>query len=70
LFSKGFDSEPDEDDLVPLAQLVARATAKATRASSSVVATAASIQDVAAQAIAAEEYLQIDEQLALQSEVL
>jgi hypothetical protein len=31
---------------------------------------AAPIQDVAAQATAAEEYLQIDEQLALQSEVL
>jgi hypothetical protein len=34
------------------------------------VAAAASIQDVDAQATAAEEYLQIDEQLALQSEVL
>jgi len=65
LFSKGFDSEPDEDDLVPLAQLAARATAKGTGASSSAAATAASIQDVAAQATAAEEYLQIDEQLAL-----
>jgi hypothetical protein len=70
LFSKGFDSEPDEDDLVPLAQLAARATAKAAGASSSAAAAVASIQDVAAQAIAAEEYLQIDEQLALQSEVL
>jgi hypothetical protein len=70
LFSKGFDSEPDKDDLVPLAQLVARATAKAAGASSSVAATASSIQDVAAQAIAAKEYLQIDEQLALQNEVL
>jgi hypothetical protein len=70
LFSKGFDSEPDEDDLVPLAQLAARATAKATGASSSAVAVAASIQDVAAQVTVAEEYLQIDEQLALQSEVL
>jgi hypothetical protein len=70
LFSKGFDSKPDEDDLVPLAQLAARATAKAVGASSSVAAVAASIQDVVAQAIAAEEYMQIDEQLALQSEVL
>jgi hypothetical protein len=59
LFSKGFDSEPDEDDLVPLAQLAARATTKAAGASSS--ATASSIQDVVAQATAAEEYLQIDE---------
>ncbi len=70
LFSKGFDYEPDENDLVPLAQLAARATAKATGASSSTAAAAVSIQDVAAQATAAEEYLQIDEQLALQSEVL
>ncbi|CAK9257204.1 unnamed protein product [Sphagnum jensenii] len=70
LFSKGFDSEPDEDDLVPLAQLAARATAKAAKASSSTAAAAASIQDVVVQATAAEEYLQIDEQLALQSEVL
>ncbi len=70
LFSKGFDSEPDEDDLVPLAQLVARATAKAVGASSSATAAATSIQDVVAQATVAEEYLQIDEQLALQSEVL
>jgi hypothetical protein len=58
-----------------LAQLAARAIAKAVGASSSTVAAAAaaaaaSIQDVAAQAIATEEYLQIDEQLALQSEVL
>jgi len=65
LFSKGFDFEPDEDDLVPLAQLATRATAKATGASLSTTATTASIQDVVAQAIAAEEYLQIDEQLAL-----
>jgi hypothetical protein len=50
-----------------LAQLAARATAKAAGTSSSTAATAASIQDAA---IAAEEYLQIDEQLALQSEVL
>ncbi|CAK9258404.1 unnamed protein product [Sphagnum jensenii] len=70
LFSKGFDSEPDEDDLVPLVQLAARATAKAVGASSSAAATATSIQDVVAQATAVEEYLQIDEQLALQSEVL
>ncbi|CAN5969388.1 unnamed protein product [Sphagnum jensenii] len=70
LFSKGFDSEPGEDDLVPLVQLAARATAKAAGASSSTAATVASIQDVVAQATAAEEYLQIDEQLALQSEVL
>ncbi len=47
-----------------------RATAKAAGASSSTAAVAAPIQDVAAQATAAEEYLQIDEQLALQSEVL
>jgi hypothetical protein len=53
-----------------LAQLAARATAKAAGASSSATATAASIQDVVAQATAAKEYLQIDEQLALQSEVL
>ncbi len=58
-----------------MAQLAARAIAKAVGASSSTVAAAAaaaaaSIQDVAAQAIATEEYLQIDEQLALQSEVL
>jgi len=70
LFSKGFDSEPDEDDLVPLAQLPTRATAKAAGASSSAAAAATSIQDVAVQATVAEEYLQIDEQLALQSEVL
>ncbi|CAM6018456.1 unnamed protein product [Sphagnum balticum] len=70
LFSKGFDSEPDEDDLVPLAQLAMRATAKAAGASLSVAAAATSIQDVAAQATASKEYLQIDEQLALQSEVL
>jgi hypothetical protein len=57
LFSKGFDSKPDEDDLVPLAQLAARATAKAIGASSSVTTAAASIQDVAAQTTAAEEYL-------------
>jgi hypothetical protein len=63
LFSKGFNSQPDKDDLVPLAQLAARATAKAAGASSSIAT--ASIQDVAAQATAAEEYLQIDEQLAL-----
>ncbi|CAM6007988.1 unnamed protein product [Sphagnum balticum] len=43
LFSKGFDSERDEDDLVPLAQLVARATANAAGASSSAATTAASI---------------------------
>jgi hypothetical protein len=53
-----------------LAQLAARATAKAAGASSSATATTASIQDVVAQATAAKEYLQIDEQLALQSEVL
>jgi hypothetical protein len=69
-FFKGFDSEPDVDDLVPLAQLAARATAKAAGASSSTAATATSIQDVVAQAIAVEEYMQIDEQLALQNEVL
>jgi hypothetical protein len=57
LFSKGFDSEPNEDDLVPLAQLAAKATAKAVGASSSTTATATSIQDVATQATAAEEYL-------------
>ncbi len=57
LFSKGFDSEPDEDDLVPLAQLAARATAKAAGASLSAATAAASIQDVAAQATAAKEYL-------------
>jgi hypothetical protein len=70
LFSKGFDFEPDEDDLVPLAQLATRATAKAAGASSLTAAAAASIQDVIAQATVAEEYLQIDEQLALQNEVL
>ncbi len=53
-----------------MAQLAARAIAKAAGASSSAAATVASIQDVAVQATAAEEYLQIDEQLALQSEVL
>ncbi len=57
LFSKGFDSEPDKDDLVPLAQLGVRATAKAAGASSLTAAVATSIQDVAAQATAAEEYL-------------
>ncbi|CAK9223712.1 unnamed protein product [Sphagnum troendelagicum] len=55
---------------IPPELLAARATAKATGASSSTAAAAVSIQDVAAQATAAEEYLQIDEQLALQSEVL
>ncbi len=43
LFSKGFNYEPDEDDLVPLAQLAARATAKATGASSSTATAVASI---------------------------
>jgi len=47
-----------------------RATAKVAGASSSAAATVASIQDVVAQATATEEYMQIDEQLALQSEVL
>jgi len=47
-----------------------RATAKVVGASSSAAATVASIQDVVAQATATEEYMQIDEQLALQSEVL
>ncbi len=53
-----------------MAQLAARATTKAAGASSSATAAATSIQDVVAQATAAKEYLQIDEQLALQSEVL
>ncbi len=57
LFSKGFDYELDEDDLVPLAQLAVRAIAKAIGASSSTTATTTSIQDVVAQATTAEEYL-------------
>ncbi|CAM6012244.1 unnamed protein product [Sphagnum balticum] len=46
-------------------KLAARATAKGAGASSSAAVATSSIQDVAAQATVAEEYLQIDEQLAL-----